>query len=140
MKRIFNAGFIGVNKEGEPAMDWWATICEYQCINAPDQGLFVDQAYLNMMPIYFDEVKVIRHKGCNIANWNQIECKRSLTKDSRVLINNRYDLVFIHFTNSTIKGIQNGEDALLKPSLQEYLNSLEKHKRWVSRILNKNEI
>jgi SAM-dependent methyltransferase len=125
---LYNAGFIGVSKEGIPAMDWWANVCEYKCIKSPEDGLFVDQAYLDQMPVYFDGIKIIRHRGCNVANWNQIECKRTLSSEGKVNINNTWDIVFIHFTNSTIIGIQNGNDTLLEPNLGEYLAILEKFK------------
>ena len=50
---LFNAGFIGVSKAGRPAMDWWANACLYRCEKLPEEGLFVDQAYLDLLPAYF---------------------------------------------------------------------------------------
>lgn len=122
---LFNAGFVGVSKTGVEAMEWWANACAYCCQKKPSQGFFNDQAYLNLLPIYFNKIKIIEHRGCNVANWNQVECKR-ISKDNKVIINNKYDIVFIHFTQSTIKGIQSGGDYLLKPYLENYIKSLEK--------------
>ena len=63
----------------------------------------------------------MKHRGCNVANWNQIECKRTINSDTQeITINNTFPIVFIHFTNSTFKGIIQGEDALLKPYMQKY--------------------
>lgn len=122
---LFNAGFIGVTAAGRTAMDWWARVCLYRCEKQPTQGLYVDQAYLDMMPIYFDDVVIERHRGCNVANWNRVECARIVRPDGVVGIKGGWDIVFIHFTQSTINGIESGVDALLRPFLTEYLASVQ---------------
>jgi len=116
---IYNGGFIGASTAGLNAFEWLATACLYKCERTFDRGLFVDQKYLDLLPTRFDNVKFIRHKGCNVANWNQVDCKRHLV-DGRVLINGEFPVVFIHFTQSTIRGIVSGEDHLLEPYLREY--------------------
>lgn len=123
---LFNAGFIGVNNQGKTAMHWWAEMCLYKCVKDFTVGHFVDQTYLNLLPVYFDKVKIIKHKGCNIANWNQQQCERTKKKDMPTRILDKYPIVFIHFTSSTIKGIQLGEDHLLKHNLEEYNHRLLK--------------
>ena len=45
--------------------------------------------------------------------------------NNRLLINNKYEPVFIHFTNDTIANIIDRNDPLLKPYLDEYCRSLE---------------
>ena len=125
---LFNAGFIGVSKNGIPAMEWWSKVCLYKCIKDSRRGLFVDQSYLDLIPIYFDNVKILKHKGCNIANWNQVECKRTINEKGEVLINNSWIIVFIHFTKSTIRGIKNGQDSLLKKHLEQYEAMIQKYK------------
>ncbi|KAA9036386.1 methyltransferase domain-containing protein [Ginsengibacter hankyongi] len=125
---IFNGGFIGVNKKGIAAMDWFAKVCEFICINDPSQVMYYDQLHLNMLPVYFDKVGIIKHKGCNVANWNMIECKRLLDIDKKtVLIANEYPVVFIHFSTSTVNGIINGEDPLLLPYLDQYYLALNQY-------------
>ena len=131
---LFNAGFIGVNNQGKTAMDWWAEMCLYKCVKDISVGHFVDQTYLNLLPIYFDKVQIIKHKGCNVANWNQQQCKRTKKKDMPTWILDKYPIVFIHFTSSTIKGIQVGEDHLLKHNLEEYNQKLLKY-GWPQDIL-----
>jgi SAM-dependent methyltransferase len=122
---LYNAGFIGVNKFAVNAMDWWAKACLYKCEIDPTKGHFVDQTYLDLFHILFENVKVVRHRGLNVANWNQVECKRCLTKDGNVIINNTYPIVFIHFTASTIRGILSGQDSLLINYLKHYAESLK---------------
>lgn len=128
---LFNAGFVGITAAGKSAMDWWAELCLHRCEKRPSEGLFVDQAYLDMMPIYFDGVVTGRHRGCNVANWNRLECARVLRPDGTVEIKGGWDIVFIHFTQSTIRGIETGEDPLLQPLLAEYLATLGHWKRQV---------
>jgi hypothetical protein len=122
---LYNAGFIGVHKRAKAVMDWWAEMCLYKCEKDFENGHYVDQTYLNLMPVYFDKVKILKHQGCNVANWNQQVCKRSEI-DDRVVINDIWELVFIHFTTSTIRGILYQGDSSLKPHLEEYMSALEK--------------
>ena len=118
---LYNGGFVGVNKNAIAAMEWWAMACEYSCVINPGIGMFGDQVHLNLLPIYFDNIGIVKHRGCNVANWNMIECKRTLSKDgTHVLINNEYPIVFIHFAESTIDGILSGADGLLMPYLKQY--------------------
>ena len=121
---LYNGGFVGVTKHALPALAWWASACLFVCEKNASQGQFVDQTHLNLLPIYFDNVKIIKHRGCNVANWNRVECTR-VQKDDTVLINGIDSVVFIHFTNSTIKGIVKGDDALLAPFLDIYQENLK---------------
>lgn len=127
-KGIFNGGLVGVNKNGVEAMDWWAKACEYVCIIDECKGYFVDQSHLNLLPVLFENIGIIRHKGCNIANWNQIDCKRQLNDKNQLQINGKWDIICIHFTQSTILGILNKNDSLLKPYLDKYFSILKKYK------------
>lgn len=128
---LFNAGFVGVSQAGIPAMEWWASVCAYECVKAPERSLFVDQAYLDLIPIYFENVKILRHQGCNVATWNQIECKRTLNQEGETVINDKWEIVFIHFTRSTVNGILSGQDHLLSSHLAQHQASLEKFSAWI---------
>jgi SAM-dependent methyltransferase len=128
---LFNAGFVGVSKHGRPAMEWWASACVYKCKKAPSEGLFVDQAYLDLLPVYFDNIRIERHRGCNIASWNQIECERIPYGNGEVGIKGGYEIVFIHFTKSTIDAIKFGKDFLLRSYLDKYQKALGSYSDWV---------
>lgn len=125
---IFNAGFIGVSKNGYDAMDWWARACEYACKKDPEIGLFDDQAYLNVFPVYFRNVGILRHKGCNVANWNRVECPRIVQSDGSVLINGTYPIIFIHFHRKTILSIIRGTDPHLFPYLEQYASDFRRYR------------
>lgn len=122
---LFNGGFIGTNKNALPALDWWAMATEYICVINPSIGMFGDQVHLNLLPVYFDHVGILKHRGCNVANWNMVECSRTLAaNNATVIIADKYPIVFIHFTESTINGIVSGVDGLLLPYLKKYYESL----------------
>lgn len=124
---LFNAGFFGCTSKSVNVLDWWFRVCAYKMIKT--DGFYVDQAYLNLIPIYFSgQVKILQHKGCNVANWNMVECKRT-NNGKEVLICNEFPIVFIHFTNNTINNILSGKDNLLKPYLDLYQSSLLKHNK-----------
>jgi hypothetical protein len=121
---IYNGGCIGATQKGIPALEWLARACLYKCENGPGSGLFADQKYLDLLQSRFPDVQVIQHKGCNVANWNMIDCKRMAFGEG-VRINGTDPIVFIHFSKSTIRGILSGKDALLLPYLEEYISLLK---------------
>ncbi len=121
---LFNAGFLAVNKKGKEVMDWWAMCCEYKCEINIQKGHYVDQTYLNLMPIYFENVKTLRHKGCNISEWNRTECKRTQMSNGQTWINEKYPIVFIHFTGDLVKDIKEGKEPLLTEHLNKWQESL----------------
>jgi len=110
---IFNAGFVGASHRGIKALEWWREACAYRCEITPSQGFYVDQKYLDAMPAYYPEItKVIQHRGCNVAIWNQIECKRSKINE-QVLINGLWPLVFLHMSVDTMRLIRDCDKALI---------------------------
>jgi hypothetical protein len=121
---LYNAGFIGVNKKGTEALNWWAEMCHFKTEDKPELGLFVDQKYLDIFPVQFSGVKIIKHQGCNLASWNIDSCKREIV-NGKLLINQQFEPVFIHFNSETIANIFKGYDKLLHPFLDEYLNLLK---------------
>ena len=54
---LCNAGFVGVNNNAVEIMEWWAMACEYLCVKQPEKGFFNDQAYLNILPVKFENVE-----------------------------------------------------------------------------------
>jgi hypothetical protein len=124
---IYNGGFVGTSKKGILALTYWAKLCLHNCEANRNEGYYVDQRYLDILPTRFDGVGYIKHKGCNVANWNQVDCERTLQDNGDVLINNHWPIIFIHFTNSALKGILLGNDTLLAPFLESYKETLLKY-------------
>lgn len=122
---LYNAGFVGVSAGAEPAVQWWAQCCEYNVKKSAWRGLFDDQRYLDLLPILFDQVKVTRNKGCNVASWNVDMCPRSVDENGNLKLDGKWPLVFIHFNGYTMRSTLRGDDPFLKPLLDAYFSVLK---------------
>lgn len=125
---LYNAGFVAVNRKAIDVLKWWAACCLYRCEKSLLRGLFDDQKYLDLMPIVHPNTKVLQHQGCNVAGWNVDVCKRTTDESGTVTINNKWPIVFVHFNGFSIRAILSGEDPLLKPHLDEYVDLLQRHR------------
>ncbi|MCF8465139.1 MAG: hypothetical protein K9G41_09870 [Flavobacteriales bacterium] len=123
---LFNAGFVGVNKNAKSIMDWWADCCVYRCEKSWFRGLFDDQKYLDLVPIIHSNTKILEHKGCNVAGWNIDVCQRTISSNGDITINDTWPIVFVHFNGFSVRAIINGEDSSLKPHLHLYVLGLQK--------------
>lgn len=96
---VFNLGFIAVcnNTEGRRFADWWADRLHDWCHDRLDIGVFVDQKWCNFVPCFFDDVKVLRDPGFNVASWNLSQRELSFDEAGNALVNGQ-PLRFFHFT------------------------------------------
>ena len=122
---LYNAGFIGVSKNGIDILDWWTNCCLYNVKKAFWRGLFDDQKYLDLVPILFDNVEIVKRRGCNLAGWNYENYKIE-RNEAAVLINNQ-SLVFIHFADSSMNNFSQSSSVLF-PEWELYLKELKAHK------------
>ena len=69
---VFNLGFLAVlnDDQGHAFTDWWAKRLYYFCQAAYDQHLFTDQKWINLVPIFFDRVRILKNSRFNVATWN----------------------------------------------------------------------
>lgn len=123
---LYNAGFVGTSAKGLEVMKWWAALCHYKMEKDVPSGFNDDQKYLDLLPVQFENIGVLQHQGCNLAGWNIQRCKREMV-DGKLMINKKYEPVFIHFAKDTITNILNRNDALLKAYLDDYINALKKN-------------
>ena len=100
---LYNAGFIGVNKSGVDALIWWENCCLYNIKKSFSRGLFDDQKYLDLLPVIFDNVKVIKTKTSNLAGWNFMTLKPKIE-----------DVVFVHFAELTMREFQKENNPYFK--------------------------
>ena len=124
---LFNAGFIGVNKNAVNTLQWWAECCLYRCKKSAFRGTFDDQKYLDLIPVMCEDAMILRHQGCNVAEWNRFLCLREVI-DGVVLINGTWPIVFIHFNNTTIREIEDGNEPQLVEYFNRYFECLKKYK------------
>lgn len=123
---LYNAGFIGVNKNAVDVMEWWAKCCYYRCEKNAFRGLFDDQKYLDLVPVIQPATKVLNHKGCNVAEWNIHNSQRTFV-GNKILIDNNWPIVFMHFNKTTVQSFINGNDELLMPYFNQYVVNLKKY-------------
>jgi hypothetical protein len=68
---IFNSGLIGVSgNNGLYFLEWWKAKTENYCFLEPEDGVFVDQKWLDLAPAIFEGVEIFRHSGYNLGYWN----------------------------------------------------------------------
>lgn len=94
---LFNAGFVGVNSTAKLFLEWWAKCCLYNIKKSYWRGLFDDQKYLDLVPVLFNDVEILKHIGCNLAGWNFNNYKVSRIKSGKVFLNDTFPIIFIHF-------------------------------------------
>ena len=92
---IYNTGYLGVSPSATPFLDWFAERLSRDCLDAPERGLFLDQRWINFVPVYFDHV-LIRDTTCNVAYWNLHE--RSFTRSGQQFLVDGQPLTFFHFS------------------------------------------
>ena len=94
---MFNGGFLGLRRT--PAarlfLNWWKDRLQYFCFHQAPY-FFLDQMWLNLVPGYFEGVKVFKHPGSNVACWNLHE--RPLIKNEDNYFVKGYPLLFFHFS------------------------------------------
>jgi hypothetical protein len=133
---LYNLGFCAIRQgpKGDEVVDWWAEHLKHDCRYDCREGLFVDQAWMDLAPIFFEGVEFSRHPGLNAAYWNLHE-RRIELKNGQWLVNNEWPLVFFHFSDLAPKSSEAitrtpnrftlRERPELKPLFDEYRSKLE---------------
>jgi hypothetical protein len=105
---VFNLGFIAVRKDeiAKQMLSWWGNQLKNKCFDEYREGLFTDQKWINLIPVFFnrEDICISRHKGLNVAPWNFHE--REIVTENDVLkvryredISSSFDeLIFIHYS------------------------------------------
>jgi hypothetical protein len=134
---IFNAGYFELanTKVSFDFLTWWKDRLSKYCYyyKPPFPQVFVDQSWLNFVPIYFKEAMIIDNLGYNASFFNLHERRLSM-RNGRYWINNDQPLVFFHFTGyrylehekaSVHNNKYNYENTpLLEPLCSEYRDAL----------------
>lgn len=95
----YNLGFLAVRNDGEVRRfaEWWDTRLRDWCHDRLDIGVFVDQKWCNLIPCFYEGVKVLRDPGYNVASWNLSTRDVRITAEGRIEVNG-HALRFYHFT------------------------------------------
>jgi len=96
---IYNLGFIGIKNDNNAKLflDWWTDRVFNYCYDDVVNGLFVDQLFITIAPVYFNFIVVSRNLGLNVAYWNLFE--RTLSQKENVYYAGNQSLVFFHFSS-----------------------------------------
>lgn len=112
----YNLGFIAVKRceESWRLLSWWERRCLDLGFSEGRTGLFVDQKWMNLAPGMFEQVKILRHPGCNMAYWNLHE-RRLTGCAENYFVNGWAQLCFFHFS-----GIVLNDPAMLSKNTNRY--------------------
>lgn len=101
----YNLGFVALNKCDDTIrmVTWWANILEKKCINDQRKGIFVDQKWMDLVPGFFEHIKILRDAGLNVAYWNLSH--RTITKENKKFFVNGRPLIFYHFSGLDVDNI-----------------------------------
>jgi len=96
---LYNLGFIGVRRceEGRRFARWWADRCLDFCFDDVPAGMFTDQKWIDLVPLYFDDVVVLKDPGCNVCTWNYTQRRIEGAVETGFTVNGR-PLIFHHFS------------------------------------------
>ena len=117
---IYNLGFIALNnsREAKDFLQWWRRRLRYQCVDRQDEGIFVDQKFVDLLPAFASNVAILRDRTLNVAYWNLDQ--RKLTQINDGWLVDGEPLVFFHFS-----GIISGQPQRLSKHTERFQNDLD---------------
>jgi hypothetical protein len=95
---IFNLGFVSFKSNNRSKMiaSWWADRLAISSRADYGRGLFTDQKWWDLTPVYFPDIGVVKNDGWNMAPWNLSERKLISTMPPTLISGD--PLVFFHFS------------------------------------------
>ena len=148
----FNVGWISFSRDdqGLECLNKWYHDCVEWCFQKVEPKRYADQKYLDIWPLNYRNLKIIKHKGANLAPWNIANYK--IEKINNQVYVDQDKLIFFHFANIKQIGVltfkTNLSRVLIRTSgiIKEdiylpYLKSLsEKLQKLDLKILSKKDI
>ncbi len=116
----YNLGFIvvGRGEESRRLLEWWEHRCLALGFSEGRTGLFVDQKWMNLAPVFFPGVAILSDAGCNAAYWNLHERTFFQTPQGYGVespVSGRVPLRFFHFS-----GVVPNDPAVLSKNTDRY--------------------
>jgi hypothetical protein len=95
---VYNGGVLGVTDtpSARQFLTWWQQRVYAHCRHDVPAGIYYDQRWLDLAPVFFDGVSVFRDPGYNVAHWNLPERNVRLDGDT-VLVDGQVGRLF-HFS------------------------------------------
>lgn len=112
---IFNVGWVSFRRDeqGLACLSWWRERCLEWCYDRFEDGKFADQKYLDAWPSMFSGVRILQHKGANLAPWSIAQYR--VEWDGRQVTVDAQPLLFFHF-----HGLKKGRGPLYDLNLRNY--------------------
>lgn len=97
---VYNLGFIATSRGATTFafLKWWQKRLRDYCYYRAGTGMFVDQIWVTLAPLYFPGVYVEKEPGYNMCYWNHFE-RRLSRQNGQYIVNGRHDLIFYHFSS-----------------------------------------
>src|SRR5207237_5145326 len=94
---IYTVGWVSFRRDadGLACLRWWRERCLEWCRDRHEDGRFADQKYLDDWPTRFEGVRVLQHKGANLAPWNLSNVTVQI-REGRIQADEE-PLLFFHF-------------------------------------------
>ncbi|MFZ4672014.1 MAG: hypothetical protein ACOYLT_08380 [Flavobacterium sp.] len=101
---MYNLGFIGARycEETLQFMKWWQQRLRHHCVIDKPRGLFVDQKWIDIAPLFFEGIYIFKHLGYNMAWWNFAERRLKTLNNDYFVNDTSQELVFFHFSGYKI--------------------------------------
>jgi GT2 family glycosyltransferase/glycosyltransferase involved in cell wall biosynthesis len=95
---IYNLGFLALSftDTTKKMLEWWKERLKRYCVSDVENGLFVDQKWMDFMPGFFEDVYILRDKSYNIAYWNY-HYRKVRIENEKVLVEDK-PVRFLHFS------------------------------------------
>jgi hypothetical protein len=134
---IYNLGFLATRRGEETyhLIDWWKERLITECKIDLKNGLFVDQIWINFVPLYYKNHFIEKGNGYNVAYWNLHSRKISKQNDKWYI--NDDPLTFFHFSGfelirpTVVSKYQNRISFENRPDIipvfEYYLQKLQQH-------------
>jgi len=97
---VYNLGFIAMTNTASVLnfLKWWQKRVYDFCRMAPDKGMHVDQKWIDLVPVLFENVYILRDPEYNIAYWNLHSRGEAIRVDGDVITLNGKPVCFFHFS------------------------------------------
>ena len=134
---VYNLGFIALanTKTTKCLLSWWQKRLSFYCKIDVQQGLFVDQKWIDLIPGFFDDVFILRDVTYNVAYWN-FHYRNVEVNNSSILVNGAF-AHFLHFSGFNpfdINAVSKHQDRFtlkdlhsVEPVFKFYRNELLSH-------------